>query len=152
MRNYAFKRLGGLLLAVAGSHPPLDDEWRAYMEEVATAMVQELGLGSDLITSMVITDGGSPTAPQRAAMAALLRGRGVASAVVSDSTVLRVAITLVGYVNPGIRVFPSRDWLQAAAFVGAGGWPYELLRVATELAAEVGGVQVLAAIQQGTAG
>jgi hypothetical protein len=148
MARFAFQRMGTLLVAVSGSQAPLDEEWAGYMA-VCTQLDVEVGLGSSAVTGLTVTDGGSPTGPQRLAMSTLLKGRSVDTAVVTDSTVLRAVISLFSYVNPGVQAFSPRDWEQAAAFarIDPAARP-EVVQVVEHLGQKVGGVRVLPLLQR----
>jgi hypothetical protein len=146
MGNYAFKRLGNLLLAVSGSQPPLDEEWSRYLA-LCGQVERELGLDIGKATALIFSDGGSPTSPQRVALSRLMKGRGARTAVVTESLVQRVAMGVMGLVNPGIQVFPPRDWKKAAAFTEvAESQHLDVLKAALVLGREVGDVKVLRAI------
>jgi hypothetical protein len=146
MAHMAFKRVDFTLVVVQDAVPPTDEEWQRYLD----ACVQ---LGKDLAgdygkaSALIFTDGGAPNGKQRVAIAKLLGGRAALSAVVCDSLMIRAALGALGLINPGIKVFPSRDWVKAAAFARVPVSKHmEVLKIAVGLSHEVGDVKVLRAI------
>jgi hypothetical protein len=99
------------------------------------------------VSVLLFSDGGSPTSPQRLALATLLHGRGVDTAIVTDSGVLRSTGTMISFVNPGIRFHEPHQWREAAAFARVD--PAQLdeaIQVVRALALEVGGVKATRAL------
>jgi hypothetical protein len=147
MASYASRRLGTLLVAVAGARAPLDAEWSSYLS-LCQEVDREVGVDTRRATAVVFTDGGAPTSPQRMALFHLMKGREIATAVVSDSLVLHAVIGMVSFINPGIRVFAAQGWAQAQAFIRLeAGQVARILKVAHE----VGEVKVLRALDPAAA-
>ena len=87
-----------LVIVAYGSKPPSDQEWLEYLHLVERQGVTET-------RHLVSTEGGEPTAAQRGQLTALLAGREVPVAVLSDSTRVRGSVTLLSLLNRRIRAF-----------------------------------------------
>jgi hypothetical protein len=87
-----------LVIVAYGSKPPSDPEWLEYLH-----LVERQGVAETM--HLVSTAGGEPTAAQRAELTALLAGREVPVAVLSDSTRVRGSVALLSLLNRRIRAF-----------------------------------------------
>jgi hypothetical protein len=133
------------MVVVEDTQNPTNEEWQRYLD-VCVEIEKDYG-SFDGVSALIFSDGGAPTSQHRVSLGKILKGRTVPSAVVSDSLVVRASLSIFQLINPGIHVYPSRDWQKAAAFAGvAPAKQLEALKVAVALGREVGDPKVLRAI------
>ena len=145
MPNFVFQRFEKTMVVVQTSKEPGDDEWQAYCD-ACVEMVNDLG-GYEGTGALIFSDGGAPASRHRVQLGKILAGKTVPSAVVTDSLVVRTALGIFSLINPGIKVFPSRDWTKAAAFaLVPPNKQLETLKVAVKLGRIAGDIKVLRAM------
>jgi hypothetical protein len=146
MTNFSHKRLDTLLVAVHNAQPPTDADWKGYMD-LCVDLERDLDGHLERARALIFTDGGVPTGTQRNQITKLLRGRSAASAVVTDNLMVRAALGLLSVINPGVKVFSTRDWKKAAEFANVAPERHlEILKVAVALGREVGDCKALRTI------
>jgi hypothetical protein len=119
------------MVVVHSEYPPSDAE--------GTALMEEWEARPELARSLVYSEGGAPSLRDRARITNLLRERGGAVAVVSESPFARAAGRALNVFRPEIRVFRPNDLESAFDYLGAtAGERKEMLRVLDELRAELG--------------
>jgi hypothetical protein len=107
----AFVLIEDMFLVVFGAEPPSDREWARYLE----ALKQH---GVDGTTQLLYSDGGGPSAIQRRDLHALLDGRTMPIAVLSDSTKIRGMVVAISWFNREIRAFHPTALREALAHLG----------------------------------
>lgn len=100
--------VGRILLVVQPVEPPTDDEWTFALAKMRERRACVL----------VLTDGGSPTEPQRERMRDALRGRTVPMAIVSASPIPRLVTSVVALFNKAVASFGPESIDRAYAFLG----------------------------------
>lgn len=110
MRNIAIKVVDRLFIVVYGPDGPSDEEWEGYLKDVERH-------GIDRTQQLIVTPGGGPSAAQRTRLNALLAGRSVPVAVMSDSTRIRSVVTALSWFNRLIRAFPLTGLHDALAYL-----------------------------------
>jgi hypothetical protein len=105
-------RAGELLLGLQDTGPATDEQWAPLMRDVRVA---HAGLSNKSeIFGLVVSDGGAPNAGQRAEFARNLNGRPFKCGVLSDSTLVRGAVTAMSWFNSGMKSFSPKEsglWL-----------------------------------------
>jgi hypothetical protein len=105
-------RAGELLVGLQDTGVATDEQWAPLMQDVKNA---HAGLASHAeLFGLVVSDGGAPNAGQRAEFAKNLNGRSFKCAVLSDSTMVRGAVTAMGWFNTGMKSFSPKEshlWL-----------------------------------------
>jgi hypothetical protein len=89
MKNIAIKVIDRLFIVVYGTANPTDQEWEEYL-----TLVQRHGV--EQTVQLISTEGGEPTSTQRRRLNALLGGRMVPVAVVSDQPRIRRTVSSAG--------------------------------------------------------
>ena len=102
-------RIGDVIVVVGAVGSPADTEWDAHVAEV-TEIYQRRGSVRILVSS----DGGGPTAAQRARLGKAVAAKNVRSAVLTTSVVIRGVVTAFSWFQPGFRAFAPSDFARAA--------------------------------------
>ena len=94
-RTFHWANAGNVRVCVHGAKSPSDQEWHAYVDDLAVN-------GSALKGILVYTAGGGPNAAQRKYLAELWTRRGsmLTVALMSPSTVVRGMVTALNWVLP----------------------------------------------------
>jgi hypothetical protein len=106
-RTLVWRWVDGYLIEVAGSSSFTQDEWRELMAEIAK-------LRMDLRGVLVASGSASPSATQRAQLKQALQGATVQAAVLSNSALVRVALTAINFFVQGRARFFAPDQLEPA--------------------------------------
>ena len=105
-----YNRFEGVFLVVHGSLSPTDAEWNEfvayYVPRIKDGQVEQM-------PTLVVTDGGGPTAMQRAKTSETLRGKVARIAVCSDSMSARMIVNALGLFNRHMQAFPKNQISQA---------------------------------------
>jgi hypothetical protein len=105
-----------LLVSLHTRDAPTDDEWKECLDLYRRVFIEQQG--TDHVGGLAVTDGGAPNSKQRGAVKVLLQGRRVATAVVSESVLVRSAVTALHWFNRDISVFPPSAMGDAVRYVG----------------------------------
>jgi hypothetical protein len=133
--NLRAKVIDGLFLVAFGAFDPTDDEWVRYL-----ALVESHGI--DRTRQLIYTDGGGPSAKQRQALTALLAGRVVPTAVVSDRLSVRASVAVLAWINSSVHAYPLSGLADALDFLEVPLSRYALITGALRaLQAEIGATQ-----------
>jgi hypothetical protein len=108
--NMVVKVIDRCFLVVYGAAAPTNEEWRAYLQLVTNH-------GVNRTMQLVYTDGGVPTYAQRRYLYERLAGREVPVAVVTGNAQVRVAVTVMGWFQRGLKVFTPAELEEAAAYL-----------------------------------
>jgi hypothetical protein len=108
MKNIAIKVMDQLFIVVYGTGNPSDEEWERYLDLVARH-------GVELTVQLISTDGGEPTGAQRRRLNAMLGGRMVPVAVVSDKPSVLRTVSVLSWFNRKIKAFPASALDEALA-------------------------------------
>jgi hypothetical protein len=106
---------GDLFLLVHGADAPADEDWDRYADELA-----RLDRSGRHAKILVLTEGGSPTGPQRARIQTASSDAD-RTAVVSSAAIPRFAVSLIALMHRNIRSFAPRELERAMDFVGLSG-------------------------------
>ena len=104
-----------VVIVVQNDTAPSDDEWGTYIQ------IMEDNMHLPNSHGLAITDGGGPTATQRARVSKLLaavRGRKVFSAVVSGSLMIRGLVGALRLFHRETEAFPPSQIQDAMRFIG----------------------------------
>jgi hypothetical protein len=110
---------GELYVALHGEQPPDDASWQQWVETLRAASEKVRGdLGQ--LSNLVITDGGAPTTAQRVRVTELIADGHTEPrvAVVTDSTVVRLAVRAFALFNPQTRAFAPNAFIDALGHCG----------------------------------
>jgi hypothetical protein len=131
MKNVAYKIIDNWLIAANGEVAPSEDEFREIL-----ALFKEID--RDRMRMLVFTKGGAPTAMHRKQLHAVLQGKDLTTAVVSDVYFIRGIVTAMSWFNNHIKVFPTSAIEEAFRYLEI---PYsqydQFRREAIKLQAEV---------------
>lgn len=105
-----FRLTGSVMVVRQGKEPAHEHEWRSFLKELGQRDLTTLRV-------LVATDGGGPSAEQRAALKATMAGRSVRTAVVTDSIKVRFTIATVALINREHHGFSNRELSQAYDFL-----------------------------------
>jgi hypothetical protein len=105
-----FRLTGSVMVIRQGIWPPNEDEWRGLLTELGRQDFTKLRI-------LIATDGGGPTAEQRASLKVTMAGRSVRTAVVSDSIKVRFTIATIALINREHHGFSNRELSQAYDFL-----------------------------------
>jgi len=112
-RNLVNRKVASLLLLRESNTAPTDAEWNETL-----AMLSEMRAEGLTVKVLVVTDGAGPDAKQRARLEALLAGKPVRTAVVSDSLKLRFISAGVALFNSEHRAFTRAEVQDAYTYLG----------------------------------
>jgi hypothetical protein len=106
-----------LRLVWVGRRPeaPTNDDWNAYLQ------LCQRKIALERIRVLVVTAGGGPTLNQRRAIRQLLGDKPIPTAVVTDAPMVHGIVTVLGWVNPGIRAFSVAALDDALRYLGVDG-------------------------------
>jgi hypothetical protein len=123
--------IDGIWLTVHGSRPPTDAEWQSHVNEM-------LGSIDRVRAVLILTEGPSPDARQRAILGAMPELLALPRAVVTGSAMARGAATAVQWLGGEIRSFEPDELDDALGYLVAGAATGdELKRRASQLKAEL---------------
>jgi hypothetical protein len=110
VQDFVSTSRGEIMVVIHTSRPPSDAEWKEYVDGVASC---------DLETarSIVITDGGAPSAQQRKLLNDVIGGRQPPGVVISPSTFVRGVVTALSWFNPGLKAFAPEDFDKACHYL-----------------------------------
>lgn len=112
-RTMAFSRMGTCVVLVHSPAPPSDREWAAYVDFLEAQKAQQTKI-------LVVTEGGSPSAAQRARLTEIFGKKGVPTAVLTDSSIVRgVVQALNWFVQGALRAFAPERLEDALVYLGA---------------------------------
>jgi len=110
VQDFVSTSRGEIMVVIHTSYAPSDAEWREYVDGVGSCDLETM-------RSIVITDGGAPTAQQRKAVNDLLGGRQVPGVVISPSTFVRGVVTALAWFNPGLKAFAPEEFGKACQYL-----------------------------------
>ena len=110
-KSLLYEDIGTVFVQVV-SGAPADPEWNAMLDRMVANEYP-------LIRVLVSADGGSPNAAQRQRLADRIGKRPQRGAILTESAVVRGAITAIRWFNPSIdtRAFSPKAFDEAAAFL-----------------------------------
>lgn len=118
----ATKICGKFVVVVHNALPPLSVEWNNVID------VYRSYPGGEALNVLVYTDGGSPTAAQRADLTSAMAHRKMQVSVVTQSVLARAAGTAIAWLVPGLRIFSPTDIEKALDHIGAAGVDRRILK------------------------
>jgi hypothetical protein len=125
---------GNIVVVVHNTLPPLSHEWSHMIE------VYRRHPNPDLLRCLVFTEGGSPTAAQRADLTTALPNKKMPVSVVTQSVLARAAGTAIAWLVPHLRIFSPNDFEKALDHIGAAGADRKIIRdTVDQLRRELGG-------------
>lgn len=98
MAELVSERVGDVVIACHSANPPTDEEWGTLLEEMESSLEQLSGI-------LVFTAGASINATQREQIQLLFKKGGLRAAVLTDSRLVRGAVTALGWFGIPIRAF-----------------------------------------------
>ena len=132
MKSMAIQVIDRLFLVAYGKEAPADEEWAQYLD-----LVRHHGVERTM--QLILTDGGEPSARQRAQLNELIGDHVVPVAVVTASARVRVAVVTLSWFNRHVRVFPPSALRDAIAYLEIPASRVELIeRELRQLRADVG--------------
>jgi hypothetical protein len=105
-----FRLTGSVMVIRQGTEPANEHEWRELLTELGQHDFTKLRV-------LIATDGGGPSAEQRASLKVTMAGRSVRTAVVSDSIKVRFTIATIALINREHHGFSNRELSQAFDFL-----------------------------------
>lgn len=114
VQDFVSTSRGEIMVVIHTSQPPSDAEWKEYVEGVAS-------LDLSTARSIVITDGGAPSAHQRKVLNDVIGGRQPPGVVISPSTFVRGVVTALSWFNPGLKAFAPEDFDNACKYLELSG-------------------------------
>jgi hypothetical protein len=112
-KSVAWRQVGRLFVVVHSETSPTDVEW--------DAQIRTFTAGRGPIRILVHTEGGAPNAAQRGRLTALLKGRDLAVAVLTNSALARAAGVALRWIRPQLRLFAPSEIERALDYVGSAG-------------------------------
>jgi hypothetical protein len=133
MKNVAFKLVGYVCICYYNGFAPTEQDHRDSIQFFRN-------LDFARVKILAITEGGAPSTVQRKDFNDALKGRQIPLALVTDSTLVRGAVTAYGWFNKNIRPFPRANLEDALAYLGVPEAKYEKhIRAVAALREEVNG-------------
>jgi hypothetical protein len=115
VQTMGYNLFEGVFLVVHGALSPTDAEWNEcvayYVPLLKDGQVEQM-------PTLVVTDGGGPTATQRAKTNETLRGKVARIAVCSDSMSARMIVNALGLFNRHMHAFPKNQISRALDHLG----------------------------------
>jgi hypothetical protein len=143
-RSLATRTTGNYVVFVHGSLAPPQSEWQVVLDTYRShPNIQR-------VKTLVYTEGGAPSAGQRAELSAVLGKAKVPVAVMTSSTIGRAAGTALSWLIPTFKVFSATDFDGALDHLGASSGDRRTLRdLVEELRRELAGRSGVNAARQG---
>jgi hypothetical protein len=113
---------GNIVVVVHNTLPPLPHEWNHMIEVYKSHPLP------DLLRCLVFTEGGSPTAAQRADLTTALPNKKMPVSVVTQSVLARAAGTAIAWLVPHLRIFSPNDFEKALDHISATGIDRKVVR------------------------
>lgn len=114
-KSQDFRMFSSVLVLRQGRKTPLDADWDACMESIASRPAD-----APPLRVLVITDGGGPSVEQRRRLSNVLDGKPVKIAVVSESSTVRFIVSSVALFNQDIASFRPSEIGKAYSYLGLG--------------------------------
>ena len=111
MKNVAFKLVGYTCICYYNAFAPTEHDHRDSIQFFRK-------LDFDRIKLLAITEGGAPSTMQRKDFNDALRGHQPPLALLTDSSLVRGAITAYSWFNKNIRAFPRANLADALSYLG----------------------------------
>ncbi|HEY4220762.1 MAG TPA: hypothetical protein VGO62_05450 [Myxococcota bacterium] len=109
-KQLAFSKAGAdVILLLHAAHNPSDAEWDEYLAFVKTVRVEP-----ERLRTLVFSDGGRPSFPQRSRLAELVRGRPSRVAIVTDAASVHFISAQLSLEGPSSRTFSTNDFADAS--------------------------------------
>jgi hypothetical protein len=112
-RTTASRQYGSLLVLFHSSESPTNEEWDAHMRLLEQMMREHRS-----VNTIVLTEGGAPSATQRAALTKVLGNGPTRSAILTRSAAVRTVLTALRFWNPTIVGFTPEELPKAMEFLG----------------------------------
>ena len=110
-KNLVFKQIANVLIAAHSSNDPSDEEWEAFKRF-------SMELPAEVDRYVIATDGGGPSAKQRAAVNEVVKWRAQPRVVIiSSSTLVRGPVSALSWFNPRIRAFAPPEFHEAMKYL-----------------------------------
>jgi hypothetical protein len=103
----ATRTVGSVVVVVHSPLPPTTAEWQHVID------IYRNHPNVEVVRVLVYTEGGSPTAAQRADLTTAVSNRKMQVAVVTASVLARAAGTAIAWLIPGLRIFSPSDFEKA---------------------------------------
>jgi hypothetical protein len=105
--------LDSLLVFYHSTEPPTNDEWDAHLR-----LLEQVMRAHGSVNTIVLTEGGAPSATQRAALTEVLGTGKTQSAILTRSAAVRAVLTALRFWNPTIVGFTPDELPKAMEFLG----------------------------------
>jgi hypothetical protein len=105
-----FRTSGRVTVVQQGAHAAHDDEWMAFLKDLSKRDLSKHRV-------LIFSAGGGPTASQRVPLKALMAGRSMRTAVVSDSIKVRFIIATIALINSEHHGYTRRELGKAYDFL-----------------------------------
>jgi len=122
----ACRTIGNIVVVVHNTLPPLAHEWNHMIEVYKGHPLP------DLLRCLVFTEGGSPTAAQRADLTTALPNKKMPVSVVTQSVLARAAGTAIAWLVPHLRIFSPTDFEKALDHINVTGVDRKVIRDVVE--------------------
>jgi hypothetical protein len=131
-RTMAFGNFMSCVILVHSATAPTDKEWGHYIDFLKQQRTAQTKI-------IVVTEGGSPGASQRAKLTELFGKVGVPTAVMTESAVARGVVTALSWFYAGkLGAFPTARMDEALIHIGAPvGFAEDIRKIITVLKAEI---------------
>ena len=101
-------KAGPLVVLLQDRDAATDEQWAALMIDIKAARTSLTATNNQMF-GLCISDGGAPNARQRSSLSAAVDGMPFRAGVLSDSTIVRGAVTAMAWFNQGIRSFSPSE-------------------------------------------
>ncbi len=108
-----FNRHCGVLYAIHTTAAPSEAEWMGYLNELSQLRAQLAEPSA--VRGLTLTDGGAPNAGQRRRLVQTAGEAAIRASIVTDSALVRGAVTALSWVKQGPRAYPPARFDDALA-------------------------------------
>jgi len=102
-----------VLISVSLPGPLIDEEWQRFLRDLRTEPISKY-----LVASLGRTESSSV---QRKQASDILKSRGIRTAVMTDDTLVRGAVTAIGWLGVNVDAFPWSKLREALKYLGLTG-------------------------------
>lgn len=103
--------VGRLVVLVHTDHDPDPDEWQRFIDDANARVGSFRGF-------LIVTSGGSLDAAQRSDAIDLIKRSGASAAVITESAMVRGAVTAVSWFGGKAKAFPAAKLTDALEYAG----------------------------------
>jgi hypothetical protein len=100
-----------IIISVQTTKPPTDEEWYSSMNFLSNCLTKK----PENLCTLILTDGGAPSAVQRQRIKEIYGGKSIPTAILSSALIPRLVTASIALFNKSIRSYAPNEILEAYA-------------------------------------